>query len=161
MTGVQTCALPICSYKQIVRECTKVNKARAKAEAKEAKARAKAAAKEAKARAKACTHTLQTCTCGALLSKNQMAKHLRSSFHQQALSRKEASRSTGLRREHTPTEQLQARLAKLDAEMDQLSRRMAADRARATMQRDLQRIDQKRLMQELASAHREIGRAHV
>ena len=78
--------------------------------------------------------------------------------------------STGLRREHTPTEQLQARLAKLDAEMDQFSRRMAADRAillptvsssvseltelQATMQRDLQRIDQKWLMQELASAHR-------
>ena len=84
------------SYKQIVRECTKVNKARAKAEAKEAKARAKAAAKEAKAKAKA-----------------------------------EAKAKAKAKAKPTPTEQLQARLAKLEAEMDQFSRRMAADRAKA------------------------------
>ena len=110
---------------------------RSKAEAKEAKARAKAEAKaKAKAsprtpavKAKPCTHTLQTCTCGAPLSKNKMAKHLRSKVHQDALSRKEARPAAPKAKKETPEqwrervanetpEQKRERLAKIEASID-------------------------------------------
>ena len=52
------------------------------------------------------THTLEKCSCGALLSKNKVAKHLKTRFHQEALDKR------------TPTEQLNDRLDKLENDIE-------------------------------------------
>ena len=40
------------------------------------------------------THTLEKCSCGALLSKNKVAKHLKTRFHQEALDKKTQPQQT-------------------------------------------------------------------
>ena len=52
------------------------------------------------------TPTLEKCSCGALLSKNKVAKHLKTRFHQEALDKR------------TPTEQLNDRLDKLENDIE-------------------------------------------
>jgi hypothetical protein len=92
-------------FNKILRECTKVNKTKAKEREKQERQQQQ--------------HTLQTCSCGALLSRNKMAKHMKTKIHEEALSKKttQPDRKTEIKEikkrlkeleepEKTPTEKL-------------------------------------------------------
>ena len=66
-------------FNKILRECTKVNKEKTKEREKQERQQQQ--------------HTLQKCSCGTLLSKNKLAKHLKTKFHQEALSKKRNSQT--------------------------------------------------------------------
>ena len=105
-------------FNKIVRACSKINKTRAKAEVKRVKDQAKAEARQAKAQVKVqATSTLETCACGCRLTKNKMAKHLKTKMHLNLLATKEV----------TPTQALMERLNKIEADMDKFSKQMKED----------------------------------
>ena len=78
-----------------------------------AKDEAKLPPKQKPIKPKQKTHTLEKCSCGALLSKNKVAKHLKTRVHQEALDKRTQPQQT-----QTPTEQLNDRLDKLENEIE-------------------------------------------
>ena len=71
------------------------------------------------------THTLHKCSCGALLTKTKIAKHLRSDFHLNALSKKT---KPVLTQREANTEPLPTPTAST-AELDQLSNKIQRETA--------------------------------
>ena len=124
-------------FKKMIREATKVNKARAKAQVKKEKAVAEENAKVAKAKAKAVAKakacTLETCSCGCVMTRNKMAKHLKTKVHSELLTKKEAKNKQPLPTPSTTIDELDQLSQNMenDFKLFVLTRRVADQRDRA------------------------------